>query len=74
MKKKQLKNYLAFSTMGLEIGLSLVIGFFIGRFADDYFNSTPFGVVIGCFLGVVAGFRLVYQKIKKIKKWLKDEK
>ena len=34
MKKDKTKFYLTLSTMGLEMGLSLVVGFFLGQFLD----------------------------------------
>ena len=39
MKKDKTKFYLTLSTMGLEMGLSLVVGFFLGQFLSHCFYS-----------------------------------
>ena len=74
MKKNKFKNYLEFSALGLEMGLSLFIGFFLGQFLDEKIEIKPWGTVGGSFLGIITGFRLAYQRIKKIQLWLKNDK
>ena len=33
----------------------------------------PWGSIIGIFLGLVAAFRSVYQKIRKLQQWIKED-
>ncbi len=73
MKKDKTKFYLTLSTMGLEMGLSLVVGFFLGKFLDEKLAITPWGSIMGLLLGLVAAFRSVYQKIRKLQKWMIEE-
>ena len=54
MKKDKTKFYLTLSTMGLEMGLSLVVGFFLGQFLDKKLAITPWGSIMGLFLGLAA--------------------
>ena len=57
MKKDKTKFYLTLSTMGLEMGLSLVVGFFLGQFLDKKLAITPWGSIMGLFLGLAAALR-----------------
>ena len=57
MKKDKTKFYLTLSTMGLEMGLSLVVGFFLGQFLDKKLAITPWGSIMGLFLGLAAALK-----------------
>ena len=67
------KIYLSLSSLGIEMGLSLAIFFFLGMWADERWQISPFGVVVGGVLGLITSFRLAYQKIKKIQKWIAEQ-
>lgn len=67
------KIYLSLSSLGIEMGLSLAIFVFLGMWADKFWQIAPFGVVGGSLLGLIAAFRLAYQKIVKIQRWLEQE-
>ncbi|MGM8215018.1 AtpZ/AtpI family protein [Bacillaceae bacterium W0354] len=46
-----------------------IVGIFIGRWLDDYFQTTPLFLIIGLLLGLAAG---VYGMIKIVNKYLGD--
>ncbi len=73
MKKDKTKFYLTLSTMGLEMGLSLVVGFFLGQFLDKKLAITPWGSIMGLFLGLAAALRSIYQKIRNLQQWIKED-
>ena len=67
------KIYLSLSALGIEMGLSLAICFFLGLWVDKSWLTAPWGVLSGGILGLITGLRLAYQKIKKIKNLMQEE-
>ena len=53
--------------IGLEMGISIGIGFAIGYILDKKFNTTPYLTLTFFILGVIAAFRLLYQRAKQVK-------
>lgn|SRR5512135_708725 len=43
-------------TLGLQLALSVVVFFFLGRWLDSSFNTTPWLTVVGVVIGMVGGF------------------
>ncbi len=48
-------------TVGLNFGMSAIVGMLFGLWADSAFGTKPWGVLIGLFMGMVAGFRVMWQ-------------
>ena len=48
-------------TLGINFMVSILACAFIGYWADVYFESKPFGVIIGVILGFSAGFWQVWK-------------
>ncbi|MBW2057463.1 MAG: AtpZ/AtpI family protein [Deltaproteobacteria bacterium] len=57
-----------YGTIGLEMGLSVAIGLFIGIVLDRYLGTKPWMALIFLILGVVAGFRALFRVVKEIQK------
>lgn len=57
---KAYQSYVKTSAVGLEFGLSIVIGALGGYFADKYFQSSPIGLIIGVILGTAAGVKRLW--------------
>jgi F0F1-type ATP synthase assembly protein I len=57
--------------MLIEIAVKLlvpvVLGFFLGLYLDKLISTTPLLAIIMAFLGMFAGFYLVYRQYSKIK-------
>jgi ATP synthase protein I len=72
MKKGRQRLYLDlvyFSSLGLQIALSIFIGLGFGVYLDrEIFHTTPWLTLIFLGLGIVAGFRNLWQAIKKTEK------
>jgi len=56
------------STMGLHIVSAIIVGLVIGWYLDDYFGTKPWLIMIFFLLGVVAGFKMVFEDFHKIQR------
>mgnify|MGYP001612696263 CR=1 FL=1 len=63
---RKLRRYLRFSTVGLELGLSVLIGLFVGQWLDGYFCTEPWLLLLFLGFGMVAGFRSVYRLLRDL--------
>ena len=59
-----------YSSLGLQVALSIFIGLAVGVFLDRrVFNTTPWLTLIFLGLGIAAGFRNIGLAIKKARKF-----
>ena len=56
-----------FSSMGLELGISVVTGFLIGSWLDSWIGTEPWLLLIFGAAGIIAGYRSIFRLVKKIK-------
>jgi ATP synthase protein I len=68
------KSLLSYSSIGLEMGLSVAIGIAIGYFLDSYFRTYPYLTVIFMFFGIGAAAKTVYRVWKKMQREERDER
>lgn len=62
--RKQLLQALSLvSTLGFMLVIYISVGLFLGYWLDQWIGCSPWGILIGAFLGVVSGFRAIYKKI-----------
>ena len=52
--------------MGLEVGLSVVVGFLIGTWLDEWLETGPWFFVIFGIAGIIAGYRSMFRMVKRI--------
>ena len=52
--------------MGLEVGLSVVVGFLIGTWLDEWLETTPWFLIIFGVAGVIAGYRSMFRMVKRM--------
>ena len=69
MNKKQRKKlkYIKASSLGLEMGLSVIIGSMIGYWLDEQWHTKPWMTIIWFFIGCAASIKAVLRYIKKQK-------
>ena len=67
-KTKLIKQVASYSTLGLEMGLSVAVGAVIGYYIDKWLNTEPWFLLIFFLFGVVAGFRSLYRALKRLQK------
>ncbi len=53
------------SSIGLALVFSIFIGAFVGYLLDNYFETAYLFKIIGLIVGIIAGFRNVYEMGKK---------
>jgi F0F1-type ATP synthase assembly protein I len=56
---------LSASSVGLELGLSVVFGVLFGRWLDGKLGSAPWLMLAFLLLGAVAGFRSVVRAVSR---------
>ena len=55
-------------TLGLHIVSAIIVGLVIGYFLDDYFGTKPWMIMIFFMVGVVAGFKMVFEDFRKLQR------
>lgn len=63
----------SYSTVGLELVVSILVGFFGGRWLDGAFGTEPLLAWLGLACGVVAGFRFVYRAAQRMKRQTEND-
>jgi ATP synthase protein I len=63
--RKQLKAFARVGAVGIELALSVVVGLLGGMWLDKHFSTQPLLTLAGLILGVIAGFRSLYQTVRK---------
>ena len=52
--------------MGLEVGLSVVVGFLIGTWLDEWLETAPWFLIIFGVAGIIAGYRSMFRMVKRM--------
>lgn len=63
---KTFNKYLRLSTVGLELGFSVILGLFIGQYLDSLLGTEPWLLLLFLLLGAAAGFRRLYRLLKEV--------
>jgi len=64
-KTKRAYNALSASSVGLELGIAVMVGLFGGMWLDNRFGTTPWLMLVFLVLGLVAGFRNVLRAVER---------
>jgi ATP synthase protein I len=67
-KAKLIQQIASYSTLGLEMGLSVALGVGIGYYLDKWLHTEPWLLIVFLLLGVIAGFRSLYRAMKRLQK------
>ncbi len=63
---KSSPKWILYSSMGLEVGLSVVVGFLIGTSLDEFLETAPWFLLIFGIAGIIAGYRSMYRMVKRM--------
>jgi len=72
MKKETLRSIRElsyYSSIGLQVALSIFIGLAIGVYLDNRFDTNPWMMLIFLALGIAAGYRNIGLAIRKSRKF-----
>lgn len=58
-EKKPFENFLEFSGLGIEMAVSVLIGLGLGLLFDNYFKTSPWGILVGTLFGVAAAMKKI---------------
>ena len=58
--------------VGTHIVGGIIAGLLLGYLFDHFFKTEPWGLIVGFFLGVVAGFKNAYQEMNRAVKKLEE--
>lgn len=72
-ENRPFRQYLRYSTIGIEMGLSVIIGLLVGKFLDDFFGTDPWLLLTFLLLGLAAGFRGVFRLMRRMKDDLRQD-
>lgn len=64
----ELKAAGGYSTVGMELVLSIVFGFVGGRWLDGKLETEPYLAIAGFFFGCVAGFRALWRAAERMRR------
>lgn len=60
-ERKKPTDYTEFLSLGGEIAAGIVVPIFIGYWLDSYFVTSPWLLLVGCVVGIVNIFILIFQ-------------
>ena len=63
---KSSPKWIIYSSMGLEVGLSVVVGFLIGTWLDEWLETGPWFLLIFGIAGIIAGYRSMFRMVKRM--------
>ncbi|AFC70491.1 AtpZ/AtpI family protein [Rickettsia australis] len=52
-------------TIAVDLVSGTMVGVVIGIFTDKFFNSKPLFIIVFTIIGIIAGFNIIMQKIRK---------
>ena len=68
--RRALREFAYYSSLGLQVALSIFIGLGLGVYLDRHvFGTTPWLTLIGLGLGIAAGYRNIALAIRKSRKY-----
>jgi ATP synthase protein I len=71
--QRELKDLGTYGTVGLEFGLSVLVGLFGGQWLDRKFHTAPWLTLIGTGFGVAAGVRTLWRAAHKAQQDIEAE-
>ena len=65
-KKTALGKVITYSSIGVQIGLTVAIGIIAGVYLDRWLKTGPWLTILGLLVGVISGFTRLFQIGKEL--------
>jgi F0F1-type ATP synthase assembly protein I len=65
VKTRGVYRTLSLSSVGLEMGIAVIIGLFVGRWLDGQAGTAPWLMILFVIFGFAAGFKGVYRAMRE---------
>lgn len=69
-----MRSVAPYLTLGLQLALAVTMFYFIGKYADDRLDTTPWLMTTGIILGFVGGMIKFFRTAMKLSKKEDDER
>jgi ATP synthase protein I len=63
---KAMRDLGALSAVGLSLAVAVILGTALGYGVDRWFGTSPWGFLIGFFIGLAAGIRSAFQTVASV--------
>ena len=60
-----MKSPYSYMQVGLQLAISVILGFYAGYSMDKKFNTSPVLMLAGCVVGITVGFYLFFKDLPK---------
>jgi F0F1-type ATP synthase assembly protein I len=64
--KNPLTDYAEYLSLGAEIAIGLAAPILIGYWLDEYFNTSPWILLVGCVVGIINIFLIIFHLAKRL--------
>ena len=65
MKPEDFKALTMLTQIGLTFVVCIAVGFFAGRFLDDFFGTSPWLLLVFTLFGIGAAFKMLFELFPK---------
>ncbi|HNR90483.1 MAG TPA: AtpZ/AtpI family protein [Spirochaetota bacterium] len=64
---------MAYSTIGLQLAITILLFIYVGYKADEHFRSSPWLFILSVVLGMTAGFYNLIRELRNIDRFLENK-
>lgn len=65
-KKSSANSYAIYSSLAFQLVLTVVLGTWLGKKADDYFQTQPFITIAAALISTVGGLYIFFKRISNL--------
>ena len=73
-KESKIYKYGKLSSVGIEMGMSVVAGYFIGTYLDETFDTGPFWLIFWVIAGFGSAIKAILNALKDWQKQIDEDK